>query len=207
MSGRLGPTHWNSHLLCVIDIETSGKDPTKHDILQIAVLPLASNLKPDTKIGHFYMEMQPIKPEKYIESDAMRCNKLDWYNLRDTALDPWKVSELFEEWWQGLKLPFRKTIIPIAHNWPFEHGFLHDWLGGTAMQDFFFGFRDTMALANSMNDMADMRNEAYPFPKVSLDYMCSHLKVENYKPHDALADCIATAEVYRKLVTDYTITL
>lgn len=203
----MGAVHWNSNLLCVIDIETSGKDPTRHDILQIAVLPLKANLKPDTDIGAFYMDMQPVKPEKYIEADAMNCNKLDWHHLRDTAMDPWKVSELFDEWWQGLKLPFRKTIIPIAHNWPFESGFLHDWLGAAAMQDFFFQFRDTMALANSINDMADMRNEAYPFPKTGLGYMCSQLKIENHKPHDALADCMATAELYRRLVTEYTITL
>lgn len=199
----MGAVHWNSNILCVIDIETSGTDPAKHDILQIAVLPLGPDLKPDTRLPFFNMDLQPIKPKRFVEPGAMRTNGLDWDHLQQTALDPWKVSEMFESWWQGLGLPLRKAIIPLAHNWPFECRFLHEWLGPVAMEDYFFGYRDSMALANSINDMADMQNEPYPFPKVGLKYLCSQLKVENERAHDALSDCIATAEVYRKMVTMY----
>lgn len=200
MSNKSGAVHWNSHLMAVIDIETSGKDPANHDILQICILPLKPDLTPDTRLSPFYMNMAPHHLKSKIEPDAMRTNGLDWEDLVLTALDSWKVADLLEEWWQGLKLPFRKSIIPLAHNWPFEYKFLHEWLGPTTMENYFFQFRDSMALANALNDIADFNNEPYPYPKTSLSYLCSQLKVENPKAHDALGDCIATAECYRKMV-------
>lgn len=197
-------THWNSNIVCAIDIETSGKDPAKHDILQIAVVPLKGDFTPDYNIGAFEMRMAPIKKEEDVEKDAMRTNRLDWRELQSTALDPYKVAELFEEWWGRLKLPFRKSIIPLAHNYTFEYKFLHEWLGPAAMEYYFFQFRDTMALANSLNDYADWTTQPYPYPKTDLGYLCTVLNVENYKPHDALADSLATAECYRKMMQRHT---
>jgi DNA polymerase III epsilon subunit-like protein len=97
----------------------------------------------------------------------------------------------------------RKKILPLAHNWPFEAAFMRKWLGTRTFEDFCFGYRDTMALANALNDIADFANDPWPFPKVSLTYLCSQLKVENTNPHDALGDAVATAECYRRLVTRY----
>ena len=189
--------------MAVIDIETSGIDPLKHDILQICILPLGPDLKPDTEVGPFYMEMVPLKEREDVDPTAMRTNGLDWDKLRSSALDPYKVAELFDEWFQRLRLPPNKSIIPLAHNYPFEQKFLEAWLGPIAMSHYFFQYRDSMALAASINDMADMHSEQYPFPKLSLKYLCSELKVENQRAHDAMQDCIATAEVYRRLVTRY----
>lgn len=197
-------THWNSNIVCAIDLETSGKDPAKHDILQIAVVPLKGDFTPDFEIGAFDMYLAPIHDEKYVEPDAMRCNKLNWRNLRDTALDPYKVAELFEEWWGRLKLPFNKSIIPLAHNYTFEYKFLHEWLGPLNMDHYFFQFRDTMALANSLNDYADWVSGPYPYPKMDLAYLCSTLNVDNYKPHDALSDALACAECYREMMKRHT---
>jgi DNA polymerase III epsilon subunit-like protein len=41
-----------------------------------------------------------------------------------------------------------------------------------------------------------------PFPKVNLQYLCSQLKVERDRSHEAMQDCVATAEVYRKMLRD-----
>ena len=70
---------------------------------------------------------------------------------------------------------------------------------------FFFGYRDTMTVANMLNDIADMHNEPWPFPKVSLKYVCSQLGVENDRPHDAMGDARACAKCYRRMVTRYKI--
>jgi DNA polymerase III epsilon subunit-like protein len=199
MSNRNGMIHLNSNLLCAIDIETTGTDPTKHDIIQICVLPLDCEIRPHKDILPFYTEMQPLDPDS-IDPEAMDVHKLDLCRIMQQAMDPWRVAELFDEWFQKLKLPFRKKITPLAHNWPFEYGFLTKWLGKKSMEDFFFGYRDTMALANAMNDSADFHVEPCPYPKVSLKYLCSQLKVEHTRAHDALPDCVATAECYRKML-------
>lgn len=141
-------------------------------------------------------------PER-AEKGAFRVNKLNPYVLRETAVDQWRGAELFEEWLPKLQLPFGKKILPLAHNWPFEAGFLRKWLGSRAFDEFFFGFRDTMALCNMLNDMADMQNLQWPFPKVNLEYVATTLRIENPNPHDALGDAVTTAHVYRVLMTKY----
>lgn len=198
-------THWNHHALCSIDIETTGLDAAKHEIIPIAVLPLKPDLTPRTDVIPFYVEIAPQNDRSTFEPGAFRVNKLDIDHLIDTGLDPYRVADRFDEWFQGLGLPFKKKILPLAHNWPFEASFLTRSLGWMSFDDFFFGYRDTMTVANLLNDIADMNNEPWPFPKVSLTYLCSQLKVENENPHDALGDAKATAECYRRLVTRYKI--
>lgn len=151
------------------------------------------------------MELQPETPPHTWEPDAVRMAKTDLVNLWENGLDSTKVADLFDEWFQKLNLPWQKKILPLAHNWPFEQAFLTRWLGWMSFDAFFFGFRDTMTVANMLNDIADMHNEAWPFPKVSLRYLCSQLGVENMNPHDALGDAVACAECYRHLVTRYKI--
>jgi DNA polymerase III epsilon subunit-like protein len=61
--------------------------------------------------------------------------------------------------------------------------------------------RDPMLLAVMMNDIAAFRGEDLPFNKVGLGSLCNRLKVVNQNAHNALADCYATAEVYRAMLT------
>jgi DNA polymerase III epsilon subunit-like protein len=199
-----GAVHWNHNLICAVDVETTGTDPQKHEIIQIALVPLAPDLTPRKDVLPFYTEIAPMHPE-WADPEAMRVCKLDVDKLLETAMDQWRVADLFEEWFERLNLPWRKQILPLAHNFPFEAGFLRAWLGSLSYEHFFFGYRDTMTIANMLNDIADMNNEPRPFPKVSLTYLCSQLMVENRNPHDALGDAVATAECYKKLVTRYRI--
>ena len=60
--------------------------------------------------------------------------------------------------------------------------------------------RDSMLYAISLNDKAAFAGQPVPFNHVSLGSMCNKLGITNTNPHDALADCIAEAEVYRTLV-------
>lgn len=192
----------NNNLLCAVDVETTGLDPSRHELVQIAVVPLNANCEPAfATIDPFLTYIAPCRyPRSNWDPEALRTHKIDCDQLLNTAVDPWKASEEFERWFERLNLPFRKKITILAHNYPCEHGFINSWLGPVAFDDFFYGYRDTMALANSLNDIADVRSEPYPYPKVSLRYLCSQLKVENMKPHDALADAVATAECYRRML-------
>ena len=48
-----------------------------------------------------------------------------------------KVQDLLVEWWEKLDLPLGKTLVPLAHNWAFEAGFLRAWLGVELTQTLF----------------------------------------------------------------------
>lgn len=192
--------HLNGNLLCAIDIETTGITPGKHDLIQIAILPLDSQIKPLKSASPFYMELMPKRPEN-IEKDATKVHRINLAELMQRAICPWKASEYFEEWFQKLGLPFQKRLAPLAQNWPFDRSFIIDWLGETSFSDFFDGrFRDTMTAALYLNDRADFRSEKIPYPKVNLTYLCSQLGVNNDRAHDALQDCLATAECYRRML-------
>jgi DNA polymerase III epsilon subunit-like protein len=193
--------HLNGNLLCAVDTETTGTVPGKHDLIQVCILPLDSELKPLKDINPFYILLKPKRPEN-ADPDAMRVHKIPMSDLVNQGIDPYEAEILFEEWFNKLGLPHNKKISPLAQNWPFDRGFILDWLGVPAFEQFFDRYyRDTMVAALFCNDLADFKVEQTPYPKVNLKYLASQLKVEHDRAHDALGDCVVTAEVYRRMLT------
>ena len=60
-----------------------------------------------------------------------------------------------------------------------------------------------MLLAIAINDKAAFRGEAIPFNRVGLGSLCNKFNIVNANAHDALADALAEAEVYRALLQLY----
>jgi DNA polymerase III epsilon subunit-like protein len=206
--------HLNGNLLAVIDTETTGTDPSKHDIYQICILLLDYDIKPRRDEIPFVMEMRPRRPEN-IDLSAIGISKTDFFQLMSRASDPYDVADFLDDWFEKLKrptdkrgpiLPEGKKLVPLAQNWPFDRGFLLDWLGSKSFESFFHPwYRDTLSSAQLLNDQhwkdpTTPFEWKIPFPKSNLGYLCSCVGVKNAKPHDALQDCIATAEVYRRMV-------
>ena len=192
--------HLNGNILCAIDVETTGLQPYFHDLIQICVLPLNSELRPLEGTIPFYTEVVPKRPYNF-DPKASSVNKLDACRIQTQGLDADRAADLFDEWFNKLGLPFNKQISPLAHNWPFDLQFITDWLGWHNVQRYFSGhYRDLMMAGLYENDKADFNSHPYPYPKHRLSYYCSQLKVTNPNAHDALGDCVATAECYRRVV-------
>jgi DNA polymerase III epsilon subunit-like protein len=200
MQTHPGLLHLNGNLLCSVDLETTGRRAGYHEIIQIACVPLNSELKPSATIRPFYMEMKPDFPER-AEAQALHKNHLSLTDLLQCAPSQDRVRDLFTEWFEGLDLPFKKSLVPLAHNWAFEASWLKEWLGITLFDDIWFSHaRDGMLLAIAINDRAAMRGEAIPFNRVGLGSLCNKFHVVNANAHDALADALAEAEIYRALL-------
>lgn len=204
---KMGLTHLNGDILCVIDTETSGNIPGFHDLLQICILPLDYKLDPWHDYPPFYMEIQPKRPENYglktVWNDevAKKKNKQLMAHAQVNGMEPYQAADLFDEWFQKLGLAVRKKISPLAHNWPFDRAFVIDWLGNEGFdQTFDPRYRDSMAVATYMNDRADFRTEPYPFNQVNLRWLARVCGIDHPHAHDALADCLVTAEIYKKQV-------
>lgn len=196
-----GLVHLNGNLLVSVDLETTGRRPGYHEIIQIAVVPLDSDLRPLEGVRPFYQNLKPFFPER-AEKRAGYVHGISLESLMLHAPHPDKVADLLREWWERLDLPAGKTLVPLAHNWAFESAFLTAWLGLEEKQALFHGHaRDAMLLALTTNDRAAFLGEKTPFNSVSLVSLCRKLGVFNPTPHDALCDAIAEAEVYRSLVT------
>lgn len=197
--------HWNGHQICAIDVETSGLDPYWHEILQICILPLDSDLKPRRDVTPFYIDMAPEFPHR-ISEEALKVNRLNINRILMRGINQDKAKDLLEDWINKLGLPytpsgFRKRIIPLAHNYNFDKPFIQRWLGIETYSDYFDSrVRDTMGISLFLNDAADMHAEKVPYSKNTLSWLASKLDVTIERAHDAMQDCIATAEVYRKLL-------
>lgn len=198
--------HWNGNHVCVIDTETTGLEPGYHEIVQICILPLDSKLNVRKDVLPFYINIKPDHPER-ADPKAMEVNKLDLLNICRTGVDHVAALDMFEEWFNTLGIPWNKygsaqcKIIPLGHNYGFDKGHIHAWFGEAYYNEkFHYHYRDSMHVALALNDHASFKAETVPFSKVNLSWLCKKLNVVNDKAHDALSDCVATAEVYKKLV-------
>jgi DNA polymerase III epsilon subunit-like protein len=195
-----GLLHLNGNLLCSVDLETTGRRPGHHEICQIACVPLGPDLRPAQGLMPFYTEVKPNYPER-AERQAQFRHNIPMEQLLLHAPDQDKVKDLLVEWFERLDLPFKKNLVPLAHNWAFEAGFLKEWMGMSLFEEIWHSHpRDGMLLAIAINDKAAMRGEAIPFNRVGLGSLCRKFNIVNFNAHDALADALAEAEVYRALL-------
>ncbi len=192
--------HLNGHILCAIDTETTGIRPSFHDIWQVAVLPLDANIKPLKGVLPFCMDLKVKYPER-VDRAAIKLPIEEFVRRQQHAVEPFTCADLFDEWFDRLELPMYKKIVPLAQNWPFDREFLKEWIGQESFEQAFYPvYRDTMVTAAFDSDLCDFRSEKVLFSKQSLSYICQKLDVTNDKAHDALQDCIATAECYRRMI-------
>jgi DNA polymerase III epsilon subunit-like protein len=191
------------NLLAAIDLETTGVQPGYHEIIQIAVVPLDSDFKPHEGVRPFYTHIRPEHPERESEQ-ARQKHKIPMAELMLHAPTQDKVKDWLVEWFENLHLPFKRCLVPLAHNWAFESSMLKAWLGVAMVDQVFHSHaRDSMLCAITLNDRAVARGENALFERVGLGPLCNKLGVINSNPHDALADCLAGAEAYRTLLRMY----
>lgn len=195
-----GLVHLNGNLLCSVDFETTGRAAGYHEPIQIAVVPLDSNLCPIDGLSPFYTTIMPLHPER-AEKQAGYVHGIPLSELLVDSPTPDKVQDMLIEWYERLELPFGKTIVPLAHNWAFESKFLQAWLGVDLADRLFHSHaRDAMLYAVSLNDRAAFLGLSPPFNSVGLESLCRKFKIINQQSHDALCDALAEAEVYKALL-------
>jgi len=198
--------HLNGNLLCAIDTETTGLDPFKNEICQICILPLDSQIEPLKSVNPFYIEIKPDNLDA-IDPKAMSVNRLTMAKIAERGFDRDKAADLLQEWVDGLNLPQTNygtpcKILPLGQNYTFDKHFILAWLGHDYYDQLFhYHYRDTMTSAGFLDDRSSFAAEKCPFGKCNLKWLATKLDVQFDGAHDALQDCLATAKVYRKMLT------
>lgn len=198
--------HLNGKIMCCIDTETTGLDPRFHEIWQLCILPLDNNLKPSRDQMPLLLLIRPDHPE-YIDWSVpvFKKNKSKIMEAMERGFDKLAAIGLLEDWIEKLNRPCNKygnatKLEPLGQNYAFDKAFIEQWLGVDVYNDYFdYHYRDLMHAALYLNDKASFYAEKVPFSKVNLGWICNQLGVLNADAHDALSDCQATAECYRKL--------
>ncbi|MEK7662450.1 MAG: 3'-5' exonuclease [Patescibacteria group bacterium] len=178
--------------LAFIDIESTGLDLERHEIIQIGcvlVKPIPRAGKGPTLEVLEEFELK-IKPERIKDADPQALlvngyNEADWI----FAIDIKKALEVLAE-----KV---KDAVMVGHNVSFDHAFLEKAFEKNGIKNtMHYRKLDTISIA-----YAKLYNDG-DIEKFSLRALCEKLGIENKHAHTALSDARATFELYKKLLVD-----
>lgn len=198
--------HLNNNLLCAVDTETTGTDPNYHEIIHLAIIPLDNWLEPRKDLPLFDIKIQPQYMHR-VDFKALEISRNKLQEICDSGLESEKAYELFTHWFDKLKLGLYKKIVPLGHNVStFDMPFIRQWMGNASYETYFHGFaRDTMVVANYLNDVSDFHAEQTPFTELKLRAVAKALDIEIFDgmTHDPVYDAYLAAQVYKKMLTHH----
>lgn len=172
--------------LAFIDLETTGLNPFKHEIIEIGCLIAKQNDNGEwVAIDEFEFK---VKPE-HIDTAEPEALRINHYNESD-----WMFAHSLEE---ALKTVSKKCdgCVMVGQNVSFDYSFLVFAFGQKNIPDpFYYAKLDTISLAYMR-----FRKDA-TMTSFSNRELCDRLGVKNEKAHSALADIRATFEVFKKLM-------
>ena len=203
--------HLNGDIFVAVDVETTGDTPGFHEVVQIALVPLDSNLN-EIEVMPFYINLKPERPET-AQKAAMKVNKLDIEDLQLKGMDRWVACDMLRKWIDTtLGLGYNKygtkkaRLRPVGHNFVgFDQVMLKAWLEdcGEEYTEFFYPIgADTMLEGASINTKFGMRGVDPKLPKLVIKEMCREMGIpyEAYKHHDALYDARLAGRLFKKLM-------
>ena len=178
-------------IVAAIDLETTGLDAIRCEIIDMAVVPLNADFTVSAEIPEFTSRIKAEHPET-AEADALRVNGM---NPSDgVPLDV--VRRDFAAWLQDNGI---RKIVPLAHNLGFDMKFLLKTFPEAA-RVFSHRGRDSMRLALAVNDVYQRERQELMFPSASLAAVKENLGIVGEVTHNAFEDAKDAALVYRRLI-------
>jgi len=171
------------HNLAFIDIETTGINVLKHEILEIGCVLTDNDLN---ILEEFEIKIKPTHIET-ADKVALKVNhysEIDWENA---------ISEK-----EAMKILSGKVkdCIMIGQNVAFDAGFLeYVFAKNKLINSMHYHKLDTISIA-----WAKLQNR-HDIDHYSLREMCKYFDIKNENPHSALSDAHATYELYKKLMS------
>lgn len=162
-----------AHFIVFLDVETTGIDPAKDDIIQLSAIKFSGNQEIDRFNTY-------INPSRSIPADATSVNKI----TNEMVVDAPKIGDIQDKF-----MAFIENAVLVGYNVIFDLNFISIAFNGMldGMQ-----YLDAMHLAKRHLDLPDYR----------LETVATYLGfcIEGCF-HDSLTDCEATADVFWKLIT------
>jgi len=178
-------------IVAAIDLETTGLDEARCEIIDMAIVPLNADFSVSEEIPEFTTRIKAEHPET-AEEAALRVNGM---NPSDgVPLDV--VRRDFAAWLQDNGI---RKIVPLAHNLGFDMKFLLKTFPEAA-KVFSHRGRDSMRLALAINDVYQRERQELMFPSASLAAVKENLGIVGEVNHRAFEDAKDAALVYRRLI-------
>lgn len=185
--------HYVDNRLVFIDTETGGTDPHKHSLLSIGIVVW------DKTLGIIAEKEYFVKNTRYyVTKEAQKINKFDRKMHNAVAKEP---KEIINGLIAFLRDYFpENTGFPVAgHNIQFDINFLKEFFkkNGRSFNNYFshrsidtYSVFKVMSMAGLIEKNLNSSAEAFAF---------FNIKVR--QRHSALYDCIATVELFEKLLS------
>jgi len=168
--------------LCFVDVETTGLDPVRHELLELAAVRVDRHtLAP---LDHVSVK---VRPKRLADADP-KALEINGYSD-----DAWRDAVSLGA---GLRrvAPLLEGALVAGHNVGFDWAFLARGflVAGMPIPEVDYHRLDTASLAWPLFASAETDS-------LSLDAVCKALGLNRPSPHRALADAMASLEVARKL--------
>jgi DNA polymerase-3 subunit epsilon len=183
--------------LLFVDTETSGVDPTKHGIIQLAGQVFVDGVEQE----RFDLKMKPL-PGQLVSKEALEVNGVTMDMLRDYP-EPVVQLRAFRRILTRYVNKFDRTdkFIVGAYNARFDYDFIRKWFENQG--DKFLGSWcwfppiDVMGMA-----AVDLMNERSTLENFKLRTVCKHygLEVQDERLHDANYDIDITRGLFDLLM-------
>lgn len=160
----------------VIDLETTGNSPATGDrIIEIGIVVIEN----DKIVNDYAVLLHPNKPIPFFIENLTGIRDID---VQDAPLFAEKAAEI---------TAYLHDAYLVAHNVPFDVGFLNHELKRTGLEK----------LDNPVIDTVELCRILFPKSKsYNLGQLAQELNLVHRKPHRALSDAYVTAELLLKLL-------
>ena len=180
-----------AHIIAAIDLETTGLDVDRHEIIEIAIVPLNPDLTVSAVLPEFTARIR-AEHSKTADADALKVNGLDPKEGKSKS----EVAADFRQWLAECDI---EKIYPLAHNLKFDMAFFCKAFPAEARVFSHHG-RDSMYFALAVNDISLRDTGEAKFSSAALWVVKEALGLPTDNCHSAIEDAKDAACVYRKLM-------
>ncbi len=174
--------------LVFIDIEATGFDPRRHEIIEIAVVRVKQDWSGEKPVFTAVDEWAvKVRPENIQSADpaSLRVNGYSASGWNHST----QIREALDEFTKRAE-----GAIMVAHNVAFDAGFIDTYLAVHGMPNKLHYHRlDTVSMAYAKLHSTDVT-------RYSLAELCKYFGIVNESAHSALSDARACFELFKKLM-------
>lgn len=181
----------------VIDLETSGFDPEKNCILELAAIVLEMDEAGKLVLGPtFHYHIKPFE-KAILDPKALEFNKIDPYHPFRLAIDEKEAFlDLFDNINKILKTTKCNKAVMVAHNAWFDQSFINALLERNKITK-------TPFHKFTSFDTATLAGLAYGQTVLAKALKAANIKFDPKHTHTAKYDTKVTAELFCKIVNEF----
>lgn len=177
-----GSTRWRDATYCVVDLELTGLDPQRHEIVSFGAVQIV-----DGRVQLGGAVSGPVRPRGPVDESTIRVHGLRAADLLDappaeTALEP--------------LVGLLAGAVAVAHFAEVERAFLRRALRRMGVR-----MRSPLVDTAVLGALWLSERDNVPPRRLPLGELAAALDLPSHRPHEALGDALTTAQVFLALAT------